>query len=161
MRRVVAATVALAALMIPTQVDAQQWEQPKECAKWNTLFNEYFPKKDVPVRDRRHLKYVMWRESRCIAGATGFNYVKPFGPNDCVRAHWREYMRTCKHLRPYGRGVDWGLMQVNGSWRSVTIKVCGKAPETGILLDPRCNLSVARYLYDNGGIGHWRGSSGQ
>ena len=160
MRRLVATTAALVALMIPIRAEASQNQLPDQCLKWRKMFHEYFPRKEVPQRDRATLMRVMWRESKCVAQATGFNYVKPYGPSDCVRAHWREYMKTCDYLRPYGRGVDWGLMQVNGSWRTVTVKICGKAPETGVLLKPRCNLAVARWLYDNGGMGHWAGQSG-
>jgi hypothetical protein len=156
----VAATIALAALAIPSQAIAQQQERPAECKRWDKTFYQHFPRKDIPRKDRQILQRVMWRESRCIASATGFNFVAGKSHADCVRAHWRTYIKTCKHLRPYGRGVDWGLMQVNGSWRTVTINICGKAPETGVLLQPRCNLAVARYLYNNGGLAHWAGQSG-
>lgn len=48
---------------------------------------------------------------------------------------------------------DLGLVQVNSSWQTVTRNICG----TGIkgLFNVDCNLSVAKYLYDNGGLGHW------
>lgn len=48
---------------------------------------------------------------------------------------------------------DLGLVQINSSWRTVTRDICG----TGIkgLFNVDCNLSVAKYLYDNGGLRHW------
>jgi len=48
---------------------------------------------------------------------------------------------------------DLGLVQVNSTWRTVTRDICG----TGIkgLFNVDCNLSVAKYLYDNGGLRHW------
>ena len=48
---------------------------------------------------------------------------------------------------------DLGLVQVNSSWRTVTRNICG-TDITG-LFNVDCNLSVAKYLYDNGGLGHW------
>ena len=155
----VAATIALAALAIPSQAVATKQPLPDDCVRWDKHFNTHFPRKEVPARDRQALRWVMYRESKCKTLAVGFNYQSGHSAKDCVSDHWKKYMRTCKYLRPYGRGVDWGLMQVNGSWRTVTIQICGKAPETGVLLDPNCNLAVARYLYDNGGMGHWADQS--
>ena len=159
-RRMVAVTVALAALMIPTQVSAKPEPLPEQCRKWQKVFDHHFPRREISRRDRQTLMRVMWRESKCRTLATGFNYIDPYGPQDCTPQYWKEYMKSCKYLRPYGRGVDWGLMQVNGSWRTVTIRICGKPPETGVLLKADCNLAVARWLYDNGGMGHWAGQSG-
>ena len=48
---------------------------------------------------------------------------------------------------------DLGLVQVNSSWRTVTRNICG-TDITG-LFNVDCNLAVAKYLYDNGGLGHW------
>ncbi len=48
---------------------------------------------------------------------------------------------------------DLGLVQVNSSWKTVTRNICG-TDITG-LFNVDCNLSVAKYLYDNGGLGHW------
>jgi hypothetical protein len=57
---------------------------------------------------------------------------------------------------------DVGLVQIQGSWRTVTYQVCKlKSSQSHIkaLTTVDCNLRVARYLYDNGGLGHWKGSS--
>ena len=48
---------------------------------------------------------------------------------------------------------DLGLVQINSSWKTVTKNICG-TDITG-LFNVDCNLSVARYLYDNGGLRHW------
>jgi hypothetical protein len=75
--------------------------------------------------------YVAWRESRCSPSALSV-------------------------VRWTGK-PDVGLLQIQGSWVTVTSNVC-KVPRNQVveaLLDVRCNLSVARYLYQNGGLGHW------
>jgi hypothetical protein len=56
---------------------------------------------------------------------------------------------------------DVGLLQIQGSWTTVTRAVCKKQDVVKALLDPKCNVKVARYLYDNGGLGHWRATSGK
>ncbi len=48
---------------------------------------------------------------------------------------------------------DLGLVQVNSSWKTVTRNICG-TDITG-LFNVDCNLAVAKYLYDNGGLRHW------
>ena len=72
--------------------------------------------------------YIMWRESRCM-------------PN----AHNTTLNRD--------KSQDLGLLQINSTWKTVTRNICG----TGIkgLFNPDCNLKVAKYLYENGGAGHW------
>jgi hypothetical protein len=57
---------------------------------------------------------------------------------------------------------DVGLVQIQGSWRTVTYAICKLKPNQShirALTNVDCNLRVARYLYDNGGLGHWKGSS--
>lgn len=56
---------------------------------------------------------------------------------------------------------DVGLMQIQGSWATVTRAVCKKQDVIRALQDVSCNVKVARYLYDNGGLRHWRISSGK
>lgn len=48
---------------------------------------------------------------------------------------------------------DLGLVQINSTWRTVTRDICGT--EIKGLFNVDCNLSVAKYLYDNGGLRHW------
>lgn len=59
---------------------------------------------------------------------------------------------------------DVGLLQIQGSWRTVTRQICRLRQDQNhikALTRLDCNLRVARYLYDNGGMAHWRGSSSQ
>lgn len=58
---------------------------------------------------------------------------------------------------------DVGLLQIQGSWSTVTQQVCNVPRNRVIkaLTNVDCNLRVARYLYDNGGMGHWRVTSGK
>ena len=72
--------------------------------------------------------YIAYRESRC----------NPQAWNRTLNANGSQ---------------DLGLVQINSSWKTVTHDICG----TNIkgLFNVDCNLSVAKYLYDNGGLGHW------
>jgi hypothetical protein len=72
--------------------------------------------------------YIMWRESRCIP-----------------EAHNKTLNRD--------KSQDRGLLQINSTWKTVTKNICGT--DLDGLFDPTCNLKVAKYLYDNGGAGHW------
>lgn len=75
--------------------------------------------------------FIMWRESRCNP-----------------KAHNKTLNRNGTQ--------DRGLLQANSSWKTVTSEICD-APygKLDVLFDPRCNLAVAKYLYDNGGLRHW------
>ena len=101
------------------------------CPKLEPLLAQYFPAKVVPVMSR-----IAYRESRCNPGSLS-----------AVR-------------KSTGR-PDVGLLQIQGSWVTVTRAVCKKQDVIKALLNVRCNLKVARYLYDNGGLGHWRATSGK
>ena len=84
----------------------------------------------VPVKK---FSYIMWRESRCQEKIVS---------------------------KPNSNGTrDYGLLQINSSWRTVTRQVCG-GTSMNVLLNSKCNLKVAKYLFDNGGIGHWKATSG-
>ena len=90
-------------------------------------------KHGLPVKQ---FSYIMWRESRCNPKAVSSQN---------------------------GDGsYDYGALQVNSTWRTVTARVCHR-PARQVkksLLKLDCNLRVARYLYENGGLGHWRITSG-
>jgi hypothetical protein len=87
----------------------------------------------LPVKK---FSYIMWRESRCQE-------------------------KVVSGLNSNGTR-DYGLLQVNSSWRTVTAQVCSsKRGDLKVLLSHKCNLKVARYLLDNGGLGHWSASSGK
>jgi hypothetical protein len=68
--------------------------------------------------------------------------------------------KSLSALRKNGR-PDVGLLQIQGSWVTVTRAVCKKQDVIKALLTVRCNLKVAQYLYRNGGLGHWRATSGK
>ena len=87
----------------------------------------------LPVKK---FSYIMWRESRCQE-------------------------KVVSDLNSNGTR-DYGLLQVNSSWRTVTAQVCSsKRGDLKVLLSHKCNLKVARYLLNNGGLGHWSASSGK
>ena len=68
--------------------------------------------------------------------------------------------KSLSAIRSNGR-PDVGLLQIQGSWATVTRAVCKKQDVIKALLNVRCNLKVAQYLYRNGGLGHWRATSGK
>ena len=67
--------------------------------------------------------------------------------------------KSLSAIRSNGR-PDVGLLQIQGSWATVTRAVCKKQDVIKALLNVRCNVKVAQYLYRNGGLGHWRATSG-
>lgn len=98
---------------------------PKDPTKRCPQWEAKFREHGLPVVA---FSFISWRESRC---------------------NERAWNRTLNR----DGSQDLGLVQVNSSWRTVTRNICG----TGIkgLFNVDCNLSVAKYLYDNGGLGHW------
>jgi hypothetical protein len=123
---------------------------PGSCPQYEPLLKKY----QLPVKQ---FSYILWRESKCQTMAIGWNYKPGKGPQDCVLSPAKTY-RFCNAVSSY----DIGISQVNSTWKSVVARVC-KRPRRQIiksLTNPECNIKVAKYLYDNGGIGHWRGSSG-
>jgi hypothetical protein len=104
------------------------------CPQYEADLARYFPKKVVPVLSR-----IAYRESRCTP-------------------------KVISAVRKSTGHPDVGLLQINGSWRTVTYRICRLRPtESHIKALTRldCHLRVARYLYDNGGLGHWRATSGK
>jgi len=77
---------------------------------------------------------------------------------------WRESRcnpKSVSAIRYTGR-PDVGLLQIQGSWRTVTRQVCKLKPgqdHIKALKKPKCNVAVARHLYKDGGLDHWKGSS--
>lgn len=103
------------------------------CPQYETQIARYFPKNVVAALSR-----IAYRESRCNP-------------------------KSVSAVRSTGY-PDIGLLQIQGSWRTVTYAVCRLKPtESHIKALTRldCHLRVARYLYDNGGLGHWRATSGK
>ncbi len=106
----------------------------KRCPRWHHKFVEH----GLPVKV---FSYIAWRESRCRPNA--------------INARFNSRGEVTWTLNRDG-SIDRGLIQVNSTWLTVTSQVC-KAPrgQLDVLFDVDCNLAVARYLYDNGGLGHW------
>lgn len=103
------------------------------CPQYETQLRRYFPKNVVAALSR-----IAYRESRCNP-------------------------KSISAVRSTGY-PDVGLLQIQGNWRSVTYAVCRLKPtESHIKALTRldCHLRVARYLYDHGGLGHWRATSGK
>lgn len=107
--------------------------QGKRCKRWEPLIKEF----GLPVE---FFSYFSFRESKCAVTA--------------VNAKFRNG-KVVWTLNSNGT-FDSGLLQINSSWQSVTAKVCkSKLGDLSVLLNPRCNVAVARYLYDDGGLRHW------
>jgi hypothetical protein len=141
--------VSVASAATPATVSPASATQPQTCPQLRSLIKEVgLP----PV----FLK-IAYRESRCQRTAVGWNYRRGAGPSNCKNAPFSDYLRSC---RKYIRSFDSGFWQVNSTWYSVTKAICGKTPQEGALFDARCNARVAKYLYENGGLNHWRASSG-
>lgn len=96
-------------------------------------YEKQLRKHGLPVKE---FSYIMWRESRC-------NPLAVSSQNS-------------------NGSYDYGSLQVNSSWRTLTAQVCNRpynqVKRSLLVLD--CNLKVARYLYLNGGLNHWRVNSG-
>ena len=109
--------------------------ETETCPQYEDLFREYGLK---PVKT---FSYIAWRESRCRPNA--------------VNAKWDAQGNITWTLNKNG-SIDRGLLQINSSWKTVTSNVCGSAyGNMEVLYDLDCNLKVAKYLLDNGGLGHW------
>jgi len=122
----------------------------KRCVKWEKLLKA----NNLPVKE---FSYIMWRESRCQAKVIGWNYKSGTGHWSCKLAPAEQY-KKCKAVKSY----DSGLLQVNSSWKTITAQVCGsKFGDLTVLLKPECNISVALHLYNNGGMNHWKATSGR
>jgi hypothetical protein len=109
-------------------VDYSGWR----CPKYEQLFAEYGL---VPVET---FSYIAYRESRCRPKA--------------VNARWDEAGNIVWTLNKNG-SYDSGLLQINSTWKTVTKNICGGGIE--MLKELDCNLRVAKYLLDNGGLSHW------
>ena len=81
----------------------------------------------------KHFSSIMWRESRC----------NPLAVNVNTKSR-----------------NDVGLLQINASWSTLTKQTCRTQKRTEVaLLSPTCNLRVAGYLYQNGGLRHWKNTN--
>ena len=119
------------ALLAVLSVPAHASAATNSCPKWEPLLRQHFPAKVVAQMSR-----IAYRESRC-------------------NAHSLSAVR-----KSTGR-PDVGLLQIQGSWATVTRAVCKKQDVVKALLNAECNVKVGGYLYKNGGLGHWRATSGK
>ena len=119
------------ALSVPGVAKGHASAATKSCPQWEPLLARHFPAKVVPVMSR-----IAYRESRCTE-------------------------RALSPVRKSTGRPDVGLLQIQGSWATVTRAVCKKQDVVKALLNAECNVKVAGYLYRNGGLGHWRATSGK
>lgn len=109
--------------------------ESETCPQYEELFEQYGLK---PVKT---FSYIAWRESRCRPKA--------------VNAKWDSKGNVTWTLNKDG-SIDRGLLQVNSTWKTVTSNVCGSPyGDMEVLYDLDCSFKVAKYLLDNGGLGHW------
>ena len=109
----------------------------KRCPMFEPLFRMYGLK---PVDT---FSYIAWRESRCRIKSQNIT--------------WDRHGNVTYALNKNG-SFDTGLLQINSTWKTVTRNLCGPDAadkKMSGLLDLACNLRVAKYLFDNGGLGHW------
>lgn len=132
------------------RVSSQSAKVDKSCPQYEKLLKKY----GLPVKD---FSYIMWRESRCQTMAVGWNYKSGYSHRNCRLSPAQTY-KNCSAVRSY----DTGLLQINSTWKTITAQVCKRPVRQVIksLTNPECNLKVAKYLYENGGMHHWRGTSG-
>lgn len=104
----------------------------QRCEKFEGLFRQYGLE---PVET---FSYIAYRESRCRPKA--------------VNARWDENGNIVWTLNKNG-SYDIGLLQINSTWKAVTRNICGG--DITMLYKLDCNLRVAKYLLDNGGLAHW------
>ena len=91
-------------------------------------FEPLFAEAGLPVEQ---FSFIAWRESRCTPTA---------------------YNSTLNR----DKSRDYGLLQINSTWKTVTMNICGQPfGHLDVLFTVDCNIAVAKYLYNNGGLGHW------
>lgn len=118
-------------MLIGIAVPSTAHAQTGSCPQYERLFRKY----GLPAKQ---FSFIAWRESRCNP-------------------------KVVSAVRKATGRPDVGLLQIQGSWYTVTKNVCHLRPNQNhivALTKLPCQLSVARYLYMNGGIGHWRATSG-
>jgi hypothetical protein len=109
--------------------------RPRSCPEFEEKFRSY------GLEPVRKFSFIAWRETRCNPGL--------------INATFDAAGRPVKTLNRDG-SYDVGLLQINSTWKKVTHEICGTPyGDMFALLDLHCNLSVARYLLENGGLGHW------
>jgi hypothetical protein len=147
-RLALALVLTLAPVVVVSPVEASK---PWLCPKYTTQIKQAFPRKDW-----RRMDAIMWRESKCETRAVGWNYRKGNTHKDCKDNGYFTNRQKCKAVKSW----DTGLFQVNSQWNTITTRLCGRNTRSTVLMNTRCNFRVAKWLYQNGGLAHWRGTSG-
>lgn len=111
-------------------------EPMKSCPKFEKVFADYGL---LPVEV---FSYIAWRESRCNPSA--------------INARWDKNGNLVWTLNK-NKTWDSGLLQINSGHRERVRKICGGDLDRLMVLD--CNLKVAKFLLDNGGLAHWRATA--
>lgn len=118
---------------VPAWVEARV-DLGMRCKKFEPMFK----KMDLPVKA---FSYIAYRESKCAVTA--------------VNARFNKRGRITWALNKNGT-YDSGLLQINSSWKTVTKETCGaKEWNKSLLLNPRCNVAVAKVLFDESGLQPW------
>ena len=117
---------------MPATAKAVPSDSTKRCPKFEPLFEKYglFPVDTF--------SYIAWRESRCRIKA--------------INALWDDDGNMVWSLNKNGTW-DSGLLQINSGHRENVKKVCKGDLDRLMMLD--CNLRMAKFLLDNGGLRHW------
>lgn len=103
------------------------------CPQFEPLFRKYGLE---PVKT---FSQIAWRESRCRIKA--------------INAKWGVNGEIIWTLNKNGT-FDSGLLQINSGHRGHVRKVCKADLDKLLTLD--CNLKMAKFLLDNGGLNHWK-----
>jgi hypothetical protein len=146
-RIALALALTIAPIAVVSPVEASQ---PWLCPKYTAEIKKTFPRKDWRTMDR-----IMHRESKCIRKAVGWNHYKGMSHKDCKDNGRYHNRKRCKAVRTW----DVGLFQINSSWFTITTQLCGKNTRSTVLMRSSCNFRVAKWLYENGGLVHWQGTS--
>ena len=117
---------------VPATAKAVPRNETQRCPKFEPLFEKYglFPVDTF--------SYIAWRESRCRIKA--------------INALWDADGNMVWSLNKNGTW-DSGLLQINSGHRENVKKVCKGDLDRLMMLD--CNLRMAKFLLDNGGLRHW------
>jgi hypothetical protein len=146
-RLALAVALTVAPITVVSPVEASK---PWLCPKYTQDIRQTFPRKDWRTMDR-----IMHRESKCLNRAVGWNHYAGMSHRDCKDSGRFHQRKRCKAVRSW----DVGLFQVNSSWYTITTQLCGKNTRSEILMKSDCNFRVAKWLYQNGGLAHWQGTS--
>jgi hypothetical protein len=117
------------------------------CHKWHAELKRH----KLPVDE---FSWIMYRESKCVAKAVGWNYRGDLDHTACPSGAFHRH-RQCHAVKSW----DMGLLQINSGHNTLTKQICGASTRSRILLQPSCNLAVAKYLYDRYGLAPWAGNS--